>query len=131
MEGILVPILIAAAVAMFTLGVARVLRAFLHNEKRKLAERLSTDARIDPEAASARAIKIQLEQSELPPLVSRLHFLTGLHRRVTPAYPQTTLVRFLSLSVGVALFARVVMLLASASMIPALLAAAGAGYLPF
>ena len=127
----MVPILIAAAVALFTLGVSRVVRGFLHGEKRKLAERLSIDARFDPEAASARAIKIQLEQSELSPLLSRLRFLAVLHRHVIQAYPQTTLVRFLSLSAGVAVFAGFVMLMASASMIPALLAAAGAGYLPF
>ena len=131
MVAIMVPILIAAAVALFTLGVSRVVRGFLHGEKRKLAERLSIDARFDPEAASARAIKIQLEQSELPPLLSRLQFLAVLHRHVIQAYPQTTLVRFLSLSAGVAVFAGFVMLMASASMIPALLAAAGAGYLPF
>ena len=127
MVAIVVPILIAAAVALFTLGVSRVVRGFLHGEKRKLAERLSIDARFDPEAASARAIKIQLEQSELPPLLSRLQFLAVLHRHVIQAYPQTTLVRFLSLSAGVAVFAGFVMLMASA----ALLAAAGAGYLPF
>src|SRR5437773_795449 len=66
MDAILVPILIAAAVALFTLGVSSVARAFLHGEKRKLAERLSIDARFDPEAASARAIKIQRDQSPQP-----------------------------------------------------------------
>jgi len=131
MAAIVVPILVAAAVALFILGVANVSRAVLHGEKRKLAERLSTDVRFDPAAASAQAIKIQLESSALPPLLSRLRFLNVLHRHVIQAYPQTTLVRFMALSAVVAFVAGVVMLLASASYIPATLAAAGAGYLPF
>jgi len=131
MAAIVVPILVAAAVALFILGVANVSRAVLHGEKRKLAERLSTDVRFDPAAASAQAIKIQLESSALPPLLSRLRFLNVLHRHVIQAYPQTTLVRFMALSAVVAFVAGVVMLLASASYIPATLAAAGAGYMPF
>ncbi len=131
METIVVPILIAAAVALFTLGVSSVTRALLHGEKRKLAERLSTDVRFDPAAASAQAIRIQLEQSALPPLLSRLRFLNVLHRHVIQAYPQTTLIRFIALSGVIAFVAGVVMLLASASYIPATVAAMGAGYMPF
>src|SRR3982750_4847045 len=131
MAAIVVPILVAAAVALFTLGVANVTRLVLHGEKRKLAERLSPDVRFDPAAASAQAIKIQLESSALPPLLSRLRFLNGLHRHVIQAYPQTTLVRFVSLSVVIAFVAGVIMLLASASFIPATGAAVGAGYMPF
>ena len=131
MDTVFVPMLVAAAVAMFALGASRLLRAFMDTGKRRLAERLSIDARVDPEAASARAIKIQLEQSELPPLLSRLQFLNVLHRHVVQAYPSTTLVKFMAVSVAAAVFAGFVMLLASASVIPALLAAAGAGYLPY
>ena len=131
MDEVFVPILIAAAVAMFTIGVARVVRVIMQAGKRKLAVRLSTDVRFDPAAASAQAIRIQLEQSALPPLLSRLRFLNVLHRHVTQAYPQTTLLRFVALSAVISFVAGVVMLLASASMIPAVLAAVGAGYLPF
>ena len=131
MDTVFVPILIATAVAMFTLGVARVLRAFMDVGKRKLAVRLSTDVRFDPAAASAQAIRIQLESSALPPLLSRLGFLNVLHRHVTQAYPHTTLVRFVSLSASISLVAGAVMLLVTTSAIPAVLAATGAGYLPF
>ena len=131
MDGIFVPMLIASAVAMLALGVWRVVKAFLDVEKRKLAERLTTDNRFDPATASARAIKIQLEQTELPPLLSRVQFLNTLHRHLEQAFPNTTLVRFLLLSVSVAFFAGAVMLLVTGSPIPGMLAALGAGYVPF
>jgi tight adherence protein B len=131
MDGIFVPMLIASAVAMLALGVWRVVKAFLDVEKRRLAERLSTDTRFDPATASARAIKIQLEQTELSPLLSRVQFLNTLHRHLEQAFPNTTLVRFLLLSVSVAFFAGAVMLLVTGSPIPGLLAGLGAGYVPF
>lgn len=131
MDGIFVPMLIASAVAMLALGIWRVVNVYLDGSKRKLAERLSTEPRLDPASASARAIKIQLEQSDLPPLLSRLRFLTALHRHVTQAFPNTTLVRFLSLSAAAAFFAFGVMLFISDSMVPAVLGAIAAGYAPF
>src|SRR5438034_2222196 len=104
MDGIFFPMLIAAAVAMLALGVTRVVRAFLDGEKRKISERLSTDARFDPADASARAIRIQLEQDELPPLLSRLRIFNTLHRHVTQALPNTTVIRFLTVAGALAFF---------------------------
>jgi tight adherence protein B len=131
MGELLAPILVASAVATFALGVWRVVVTLRDGERRKLAERLSIAARFDAEAASARAIKIQLEQSELPMLLSRLRFLHTLDRHVSQAFPGTSLVRFLLLALAVALVVGAVMLLASGSVIPAGLAGAGGGYVPF
>jgi tight adherence protein B len=131
MDVTLLPMLVAFSVAMFAYGVWQIVAAFVDGEKRKLASRLSTDARFDPAEASARAIKIQLEQANLPVMLSRLRFLHTLHLRLAQAYPETTLVRFLAIAIASAIFSFTIMLLLTTSVIPALLAAAGAAYLPF
>jgi tight adherence protein B len=131
MDAVFVPMLVASAVAMFVLGVCKVVVVLLDGEKRKLAERLSTDNRYDSAEASARAIRIQLEQANLPAALARLTFLHTLHRRLAQAYPDMTVVRFLSLAGSGAFFAFTMMLLLTGSPIPASLGGASAAYLPF
>jgi tight adherence protein B len=127
----LLPILVAATVVTLALGVWRVAASLLDGEKRKLTERLSTANRFDPVAASARAIKIQLDSANLPSLLSRSAFFNELNRHVVQALPGMSLVQFLSISCGLAGFAGLVMLLVSTSLVAGALAGAGAGYLPF
>jgi tight adherence protein B len=127
----LFPVLVAAAVMTFVLGVWRVFVALTDKEKKKLTERLSNDNRLDPEAASARAIKIQLESGNLPTLLSRSRFFNELNRHLAQTLPGMTLVKFLWISGGLAAFGALVMLLLTASLIPAGAAGAIAGYLPF
>src|SRR3712207_4266083 len=128
----LVQLLVAAAVTALSLGVWRVATAFMATERRKLTERLSNDnKRFDAEAASARAIKIHLDSDSLPALLSKSEFFNELNRRLAQTLPKMTVVKFLSISGALAALGGLVMLLLSASMIPAACAAAGAGYLPF
>jgi len=130
MEGLL-PLLVAATVALFSLGVWQVASVYLDKERRKLTERLSTDNRFDPAEASARAIKIHLESANLPALLSRSRLLNELNRRLAQTLPGLTVVKFLSISGALAVFGGLLMLLLSASVVPAALAAVGTGYLPF
>jgi tight adherence protein B len=131
MDATLLPMLVACSVALFAYGVWSIVAAFVDVEKRRLATRLSTETRFDPAEASARAIKIQLEQAKLPLALSRLRFLHTLHLRLAQAFPETTLVRFLAIALASAVFSFTMMLLLTTSVIPALLAGAGAAYLPF
>jgi tight adherence protein B len=130
MDSIL-PLLVAAAVASLVVGAWRVAAALMDKERRKLTERLSNDNRLDPEAASARAIKIQLESDVLPAILSRSQFFHDLNRRLAQTLPGVGVTKFLSISAALAAFAGLLMLLVTASMLPAALAAAGAGYVPF
>src|SRR5437764_1297755 len=130
MDGLL-PLLVAATVTLFSLGVWQVASAYLDKERRKLTERLSTDNRFDPAEASARAIKIHLESANLPALLSRSRLLNELNRRLAQTLPGMTVVKFLSISGVLAAFGGLVMLLLSASVVPAALAAVGTGYAPF
>jgi tight adherence protein B len=127
----LLPILVAGAVMMLALGVWRMASSLLDGEKRKLAERLSTENRFDPVAASARAIKIQLDSASLPSLLQRSAFFNELNRHIAQTLPGMSLVQFLSISFGLACFAGLVMLLVSTSAVAGALAGAMAGYLPF
>src|SRR5207237_404843 len=81
--------------------------------------------------ASARAIKIHLESANLPALLSRSRLLNELNRRLAQTLPGMTVVKFLSISGVLAAFGGLVMLLLSASVVPAALAAVGTGYAPF
>ena len=128
----LLPLIVAAAVTALSLGVWRVASAFMDGERRKLTERLTTtDKRFDAAAASARAIKIQLDNDNLPAILQKSAFFNELNRRLAQTLPGMTVVKFLSISGGLAAFGGMVMLLLSVSMIPAAVAAAFAGYLPF
>ena len=127
----LFPVIVAASVMTFVMGVWRVVAALTNKEKKKLTERLSNDNRLDPEVASARAIKIQLESGNLPTLLSRSRFFNELNRHLAQTLPGVTLVKFLSISGGLAAFGALVMLLLTTSLIPAAAAGVIAGYLPF
>ena len=131
MDAVFLPMLIASAVAMAVLGVWKVIIGPDDPDKRKLAERLSTEGRYDPAESAARAIRIQLEQANLPAALSRLKFLHTLHRHLAQAFPDMTLTRFLGFAVAGAFFSFSILLLLTASAIPALLGGAGAAYLPF
>ena len=128
----LLQLLVAAVVAALSLGVWRVATALMATERRKLTERLSNDSnRLDAEAASARAIKIHLDSDNLPAILSKSPFFNELNRRLAQTLPRMTVVKFLSISGGLAAFGGLAMLLLTASMVPAAAAAGGAGYLPF
>ena len=128
----LLPLLVAASVITLCLGVWGAVRATMDKERKKLAERLSNDNRkFDPADASARAIKIHLDSSSLPVLLSRSQFFNELNRHLGQTLPGMTVVKFLSISGALAALAGLMMLLLTTSMIPAAVASAGAGYLPF
>src|SRR5215210_1583435 len=102
MDGLLLPLLVAATVAMFSLGVWQVAAVLLDKERRKLTERLSTQNRFDPAAASARAIKIQIDSDNLPSMLSGSAFFNELNRHLALTVPGMSMVKFLSISCALA-----------------------------
>ena len=132
MDGHLLPMLVAAAVVALCMGVWQVAVVLMASERKKLAERLSNDRdRFDPVAASARAIRIQVESGGLPSLLSRWSFFAELNRQLAQTLPGMSLVKFLAISCGLASLGGLMLLLLSGSIIPAAVASAGGGYLPF
>jgi tight adherence protein B len=130
MDTLLLPLLVAAAVAMLALGVWRIAAGLVGGEKKKIAERLSAENRFDPVAASAKAIRIQLESTHIPSLLSRSEFFNSLNRKLSQTFPSVTIVKFLTVSGAAGLVTGVIMLLLTTSLIPAVVCGLGAAYLP-
>src|SRR5438093_6727205 len=107
MDGSLLYILIAAVTALFAFGVTCLIQGLTDGEKRKLAERLGGDDRVDAAATRQSIVIQQMESGGLPPALARNAVLQALHKRVIQAFPELTLSRFLL----VAAFAGVFVLL--------------------
>jgi tight adherence protein B len=120
----LFPILVAATVAMFAWGVVSLVMGLLDRERRKLAERLSGKggttgrSRGGGEGAAGPSIVVaHAEVDGLPRALARFAFMRGLQRQLQHAYPDTSVVKFLGVSFGLALVALLVATLLWESMI--------------
>ena len=132
MDELLLPILIAAAVALVVWAAARAAAGTSRGEKRKLQQRLSTETKVDLTATVAnKPLFIQLEVKGLPDAVARLRFIQNLHRKLMAVWPGLTVVRFLCLSAGLAAGLFFVIYLVTASPLPALATGAFGAYVPF
>src|SRR5215203_229705 len=96
---LLLPILIAATVALLIWGVTRLFTDGTKRERKRLAERLSTEGKADPLENGNRPITRQLEVVGLPPALARQPFIQALNRHLLLAMPGTSLARFLTLAV--------------------------------
>jgi tight adherence protein B len=135
MDGILIPILVAATVATFAWGVVAVVAGAGGGQRRKLKKRLSLDGRDElnsgPANGAARSILVRLEVRGVPKFLADRPFIQSLNRRLLQAYPDSTLGTFLTRA---GIFAAVfggLTLLVTASFTIGLLCAAAGGYLPF
>lgn len=135
MDGILVPILVAAAVATFAWGIVTIAFASGRGDRRKLQERLGGVSRLDSRrtgpGGEGRSIILQLEVVGLPPSLARRPFIQALNRRMLQAYPDKTLGKFLTKAALYALVLGGVTLLVTTSTLVGLAAAAVGGYFPF
>lgn len=129
MDTLILPILIASTVGLTVFGVGRVVAATSGGNRRKIAQRLSTEGRYDP-APAARAVKIQLEVSGLPPFMARLQFFQSLHRKLSQTYPNTSVIKFLSVAGGIAVALAMLGLLLTGSLVMVLLAGGMGAYVP-
>ena len=133
MDGMFLPILVAAAVAIFVWAVVAAVAGSGRGVRRKLQQRLSVEGRQDGSAGAAggRSIIVQLEVQGLPEFLARRPFIQRLNRHVVQAYPDQPLVRFLAKAAAYAVVFGTVTLLITTSLPVGLAAGAAAGYVPF
>lgn len=131
MESLLLPILIAAVVALFVWGLVAIF-AGGNGEKKKLQERLTAEAAGTPQQSSLPlSITLQMEAGGLSALLIKISPLQGLYRKLVQAWPEMTLALFLEIAAGVALIAFLVTLMVVGILTVALAAAAAAFSIPF
>src|SRR5579875_2437248 len=100
MDSMLLPLMIACVAGLFVWGVVCVVQGFTDGDKKKLAERLAAEQPFrkpgSPNAFDARRsiVVAQLENDGLPPALAQIKLLQALQRRVTAAYPECRLVKF-------------------------------------
>jgi tight adherence protein B len=132
MDDYLLPSIIAAVIGLFAYGVVCLIQGFTDGEKKKLAERLGTDDRLDTAANTRRSIIYQqMEASGLPPKMAAMPIFQALNRLVLQAFPDMQLIKFLYVVVGMAFGALVVVSVVADSFIAGFIAAGVAAYLPF
>src|SRR5687768_11707613 len=96
MNGILLPILVAATVATFVWGIVALVSGAGGGRQRKLKKRLSVEGRDEFANLTGRSIVIQLQVTGLPPFLARRPFVQRLNRRLLQAYPDRSLGKFLA-----------------------------------
>src|SRR5213593_4467023 len=98
MDSLSLPILIAAAVALLVFGLAMALSGMLNNEKKKLQNRLATEAKARGGGGSALPLSITRnddEASGASAYMVRWRPFEGLHRMVVQAYPNMNVTLFM------------------------------------
>lgn len=132
MDGLILPILIAAVTGLFAWGVICFIQAATDGEKKKLAERLGSDDRMDTAATTRRSIIVQqMEASGLPPGMAEMRFFQGLNKLLIQAFPDWSLMKFLYVVGGMGVGFLLVGWVVSANVIVGLVAALVGAYLPF
>ena len=137
MDGSLIYILIAAVSGLFAWGGYCLVQGLSDGgERKKLAERLANDDRLAPvggHTASGRAsiTLAQMENSGLPPNLAAMPFFQNLNRKLTQAFPDWSLVRFLYVAAGLCLFLAVITWAVTDNPVFGLIGGAVGGYAPF
>jgi tight adherence protein B len=125
------PILLAVTVALFVWAVLLVISNLVKNEKGKLAERLAGTSGSTGSATPATSIVVASETQGLSPLLGKSAFIRALHRQLTHAYPEASLMKFLALSAGLGLGATMTLWLFMESLLIGAIAGAAGAYLPY
>ena len=131
MDGLLLPILVAATVAALAWGVVALVTGAGGGQRRNLKKRLSVEGRDEVSAITGRSIVVELKVSGVPPFLARRPFVQALNRRLLQAHPDRSLGRFLLKAVVYAAVIGGVSLLLTASFLFGSVGTAAGGYLPF
>jgi tight adherence protein B len=130
MDGLLLPILVAATVATAAWGVVALVTGAGGGQRRKLKKRLSVEGR-DEFTTAARSIVLELKVTGLPPFLARRPFVQRLNRRLLQAYPDRSLGKFLGITIGLSVGIGAISLLVTASFLLGGVGAVAGAYLPF
>jgi tight adherence protein B len=132
MDDYLLPSIIAAVTGLFAWGVVCFIQAMTDGEKKKLAERLGSEDRMDSAANTRRSIILQqMEQSGLPPKMAEMPLFQGLNRLLIQAFPDWSLMKFLYVVGGLSISMLFIVWIVADSFVIGLVACAIGGYLPF
>jgi tight adherence protein B len=131
MDGLLLPIVVAALVATLAWGVVALVNGAGGGQRRKLKKRLSVEGRDEFAGAAGRSIVVELKVSGLPPFLTRRPFVQALNRRLLQAYPDRSLGKFLAKAVIYCVAVGGLSLLLTASFPIGFIGAAAGGYFPF
>jgi tight adherence protein B len=135
MEQLYVPILIAAAVALFITGVWSAVKTLLNSEKRKLQQRLRDEAAgRTARAASQLPLSITRETKEAngaSALLARWSPLEDLHRVVVQAYPNMNVATFVAIAAASAMLMFGFATMMTNNAIISLVSATLGAYFPF
>lgn len=117
MNGMLVPILVAASVALLVFTGAQVTVALSNGEKRKLQQRLATDSHGSGTFTARSAIVQQEETDAISLLLAQVSLFKSIERKLVHAFPETPLSRFMSIIAGAGLAAFSVVFLLTHSLL--------------
>jgi tight adherence protein B len=139
MDGYLLPLIVAAAVATFVWGVISVAAGRGRGERRKLQERLGAEGNGGGSFNAGRraadgvgkSITLNLAVQGVPAFLADRPFIQALNRRMLQAYPDKSLGRFLTTAAIYGAAFGGLTLLVTASVPVGFLAGLAGGYFPF
>jgi tight adherence protein B len=131
MDGMFLPILIAAVVVLIFVSIWQVVRVLTDPDRRKLKERLSTEGPRKSDSNAPLSITMNQEATGLSGQLAKLGPLQGIYRQILQAWPDLSLASFLSICLGLAAVFFFIAFAMVGAPIVALVAAAIGGYIPF
>lgn len=126
----LFPIFVAVAAALFVWAISVFIVNVVRNERGKLAQRLAGTSG-SRGALSPTSIVVADDNEGLPPALGRFQYFRNLNRQLNHAYPDASLVRFLTLVTALWMGVGMVAYVIFDAPLMAIAAAAGTGYMPF
>jgi tight adherence protein B len=131
MDGNLLYILIASVATLFIVGVFFLIQGLTDDDKKRLAQRLGSDERVDGATVTRRSIQIQqMESAGLPPFLAKIPILQTLHRCLLQAYPDMPITRFLLIVVAMGVVTLFLAWLLADSILIGAVAGPIAAYIP-
>jgi tight adherence protein B len=126
-------VLIAAAVACLAWGVTSAIAVSSRGDRKKLNERLSTQAGGggDPLADVAKSVTVRMADEHLPPALAGSAAMRKLNRALAQAMPDLPLARFLWIVAAAVFFPGLLAWAMSDTLFVGVAAAAAGGYAPF
>jgi len=122
MDSLMVPILVAAAVALFAFSIMQLIRGALDPSRRKLSERLSGEGRGSDASISSHQQARSIVQSQATGVDARLiefAVFRSLYKTLLQSYPEMKLIRLLQFMAGTAAVLFLVIFALSGSLLVA------------
>ncbi len=132
MDGLLLPILVAGCVGLLVFGAAQVTVALTDGQKKKLQQRLTSDAQVRSVSSTVRsAVLSQQERDMLASALAKWSFFEMLTRRLVHAFPDMSLTQFLLVVAGAGFGVFAAVYLVCHSMLVGAIAGVIGGCVPF